>query len=225
MKTKAISYLRVSSISQVDGDGLPRQRDKASDFAAQEKYNLTEEFTDEGISGTNDIANRPGLAALLDRVQSNGVKIVLVENATRLARDLMIQEIILSDFRKLGVRVIECEGGNDLTENDDPTAVMVRQVMGAFAQFEKTILVQKLRASRERIRRAGNRCEGRKPYGFNPQERVILSRMKKLRRKPRGGTRLSYGVIAKQLSAEGFKPRKGSEWGASSVQAILKRLG
>jgi DNA invertase Pin-like site-specific DNA recombinase len=47
--------------------------------------------------------------------------------------------------------------------DDTPTAVMVRQILGAVSQFEKTSLVQKLRQARERKRWVVGRCEGRSP--------------------------------------------------------------
>jgi DNA invertase Pin-like site-specific DNA recombinase len=223
---KAVSYLRVSGKGQIDGDGFDRQRDTVQRFAKRQKLALVDEYRDEGVSGTKETDDRPGLAALLDRIESNGVRIVIVENASRLARDLMVQEIILDQFRKLGVQVFEADGGNDLTVADDsnPTATLIRQVLGAVSQFEKTVLVLKLRAARQRIRRTAGRCEGRKPFGNTPAEANVLNRMRQLRRKPTNGDRLSYAAIAEQLNAEQAATRQGKPWRASSVQAILKRI-
>ena len=105
MKTKAVAYQRVSGQSQIDGDGFPRQSAAASKYAERNGLEIVDEYRDEGISGTSELAGRPGLAALLDRIESNGVRIVLVENATRLARDLFVQEVLLNEFRKLGVMI------------------------------------------------------------------------------------------------------------------------
>ncbi len=227
MASKAISYLRVSGRGQVDGDGFDRQRDAVSRFAKRQRLTLVDEFRDEGVSGTKEQDDRPGLAALLDRIESNGVRVVLVENASRLARDLMVQEIILDQFRKLGVQVFEADGGNDLTVADDsnPTATLIRQVLGAVSQFEKTVLVLKLRAARQRIRRTVGRCEGRKPFGVSPAEAQVLVRMQELRRKPVKGDRLSFAAIADRLNEEKLPTRQGGQWRPSAVQAILKRQG
>ena len=65
------------------------------------KYELVEQFKDEGVSGTKELDARPGLAALLDRIESKGVKVVIVERADRLARDLMVSELILDQFAKV----------------------------------------------------------------------------------------------------------------------------
>jgi len=80
-----------------------------------------------------------------------------------LARDLLVGEVILNQFRELGVRAIAADGGTELTAgDDDPTRVLIRQVLGAVAQFEKAVIVSKLKAARVRKRRAEGRCEGRK---------------------------------------------------------------
>ena len=221
----AVAYLRVSGKSQVDGDGFPRQRERIERWAKANRHKLVGEFLDEGVSGTSELSDRPGLAALLDRIESNGVRIVLVENASRWARDLMIQEVILEQFRQLGVQVIEVEGGNDLTldSTTDPTATLIRQILGAVSEFEKSVIVLKLRAARERKRRSGERCEGRKPFGSSPSEEKTLSRMRILARKPRGGERLSYAAIAEKLNQEGHSTRSGKPWKRGTVHAILSR--
>lgn len=223
----AVAYLRVSGKGQVDGDGFDRQRDKIVAYAKSEGLGLQDEYQDGGVSGTNDLDNRPGLAALLDRVESNGVRVVLVERADRIARDLMVQEIILQQFRQLGVQVIECEGGNDLTVSgsDNPTANLIRQILGAVAEFDKNVIVLKLRAARERKRRQGEKCEGRKAYGEHANEKPIVQRILKLRRKPRGGNRLSYAGIADRLNDDGIPTRSGGEWQPSTVQNVVKRWG
>ncbi|HEX9834277.1 MAG TPA: recombinase family protein [Mycobacterium sp.] len=80
----------------------------------------------------------------------------------RLARDLLVGEIILNEFRELGVRFIVADGGTELIAAADDTArVLLRQALGAVAQFEKAVIVSKLKAARVRKRRAEGRCEGR----------------------------------------------------------------
>src|SRR5436190_23203230 len=117
-KTKAFSYIRVSGESQIDRDGFPRQREAITAFAKTYRYELKEEFRDEAVSGTNELDDRDGLSALLQAIAGNGVRVVIVENATRLARDLLIQESILAKFRELGVAVLGADG-MDLTVADN----------------------------------------------------------------------------------------------------------
>ncbi len=174
------------------------------------------------MSGATELADRPGLAACLDRVESNGVKMVIIERADRLARDLMVQEVTLDAFARAGVRVVTSEGV-DLTEgDDDPTRRLVRQLLGAVAEFDKSITVLKLKAARERIRRQSGRCEGRKPYGHHPAEKAVIARIKTLRRKPIKGRRLSFAKIAEQINAEGLTNRSGRPWTAQRVHQVIR---
>ena len=222
-KTPAVSYLRVSGRGQVDGDGFDRQRDAIRRFAKAFGFELVDEFRDEGVSGSRELDDRPGLAALLDRIESNGVSAVLVERADRLARDLMVSEIILNQLSRSGARVLTADG-IDLTNADhDPTRTLIRQVLAAVAQFDKTVLVLKLRAARDRIRRRQGRCEGRKPFGTRPGEAATLARVRELRRKPKKGERLSYAAIAARLNTEGHRTRTGKPWAPGTLHAILTR--
>ena len=219
----ALSYLRVSGRGQVEGDGFARQREAIGRFARASGYAIEDEYRDEGVSGTKDLGDRPGLAALLDRIESNGIRVVLVERADRLARDLMVSEVILDQFARVGARVLTADGVDLTNADDDPTRTLIRQVLAAVAQFDKSVTVLKLRAARQRVRCRAGRCEGRKPFGTRPGEDQTLALMKELRRKPRGGTRLSFGAIARRLSAEGHPTRSGRPWAPGSVHAILTR--
>lgn len=68
-KAKAVSYLRCSGLGQVGGDTWDRQQAAITKYAKAHGLELADEFRDAGISGTKDLENRPGLAALLDRVR------------------------------------------------------------------------------------------------------------------------------------------------------------
>jgi len=76
----------LSGKGQADGDGPERQLTAIGRFAKANGFTRVDEpFTDLGVSGTRELADRPGLAALLDRLESNGVRTVIVERADRLA--------------------------------------------------------------------------------------------------------------------------------------------
>jgi DNA invertase Pin-like site-specific DNA recombinase len=203
-------------------DGFPRQQDTILRYAKANRFEVVQEFRDEGVTGTKEALDRPGLTDLFVALKANGVKVVIVENATRVARDLMVSEIILAEFRKLGVKVISADGGMDLTlGNDDPTGKLVRQILAAVSEWEKCLIVQKLRASRLRIRRAGGRCEGRKPYGETPEDQVVVEKMKTWRKEKK-----SFVEIADALNAENIPTQSGGEskWHPTQVQRVLKRV-
>jgi Resolvase, N terminal domain len=103
------------------------------------------------VSGADPIETRPGFSALLDRIEDNGVRTVLVEDASRFARHLIVQEAGIIALIERGVRVLTASG-DDLTASEDPIKVTMRQIAGVFAQLEKARLVAKLKAARDRKR-------------------------------------------------------------------------
>lgn len=225
MKTKAFSYLRVSGKGQIEGDGFPRQKETIERFAKKHQIEIVREFRDEGVSGSKDAFSREGLTDLLVAIKGNGVRTVLIERADRLARDLMISEILLAEFRQLGVKVIATDGGTDLSvEDGDPTRKLMRQMLGAISEWEKSVIVQKLRAARMRIRKTTGRCEGRKPYGVTETEKAVIFRVQKLKREG-----MTIAAISSQLNAEGVKPRTSTrasqttKWHPTTIQRILAR--
>lgn len=221
---KAVSYLRCSGLGQVDGDTWDRQSAAIAKYAKHHGLEVVDEFRDAGVSGAKDLDSRPGLGALIDRIESNGVRVVLVENATRLARDLMVSEVILQQLTTLGCKVVATDSGTDLTaDTDDPTRRLIRQVLGAVAEFDRRVTVMKLRAARERKRSRGERCEGRKPFGTLPGEPETLARIRELRRKPPYGRRRSIQKICDALNTEGLSTRTGKPWTKQALNRILRR--
>jgi hypothetical protein len=91
----AIAYLRTSSAANVgsDKDSDRRQRDALETFARRAGYELVGEFNDAAVSGADHIETRPGFAAMLARIAGNGLRTIIVETASRFARDLMVQEV------------------------------------------------------------------------------------------------------------------------------------
>ena len=222
MKRKAFGYLRVSGKGQAGEDkhGLQRQREAIQRYAKSNKVEVVEWFTDAGVSGATELDNRPALGELVLAVETNGVSDVLVERLDRLARDLVVQELILARFKRSGVRLTSVSEGD--VGDGDPSRKLVRQIMGSVAEYDKAILVAKLRAARENKRRRSGRCEGPRFYGeSDPAERRAVERVYELRRKRPGRRRLGSTRIAQAMQREGFPTRFGGEWTAQTVKAIL----
>lgn len=212
-------YLRVSGESQVQGDGLPRQREACLRYGAANAVEIVGEFSDEGITGKMELENREGLSACINAVRLQGIKLVIVESSDRLARDLIVAEVCIREFQRIGVRIVSASGGVDLTAGDDqnPTAKLVRQILSAVAEFDRCVVVLKLKGARQRMKQELGRCEGRKPFGALPGEPETLARMKELAvlHIPRD--------VAAALNQEGSRARSGRPWHPSTVAKILAR--
>ena len=215
--TGTVSYLRTSSAANVgaDKDSDKRQRAAIAAFAKAAGYSIVAEFYDAAVSGADPVTERLGFRAMLDRIAGNGVRVVLVESPDRFARDLAVQLAGHAYLKDLGVELVPTTAPDFFTE-DTPTAVLVRQVLGAIAQFEKTSLVAKLRAARDRKKAATGKCGGRKSYAEARPEVVALAQ--ELRRQ-----RLSFREISEQLAARGYITARGKPYVTSAVQTMLAR--
>lgn len=210
------AYLRVSGMGQVDGDGFIRQMDAVSRFARSAGMNVVQTFREEGVSGAKDLEHRPALQELLLAIDSDDVRIVLIERLDRLARDLMVQETILGDFRKRGITVMSVTEP-DLC-SDDPSRKLMRQIFGAIAEYDKAMIVLKLRGARQRKKARTGRCEGSKPFGAHQAQRATVERILTLR-----SAGMAVNTIANTINAEGLKSKTGGKWYGSSVRNVLLR--
>jgi DNA invertase Pin-like site-specific DNA recombinase len=213
---RAFAYLRVSGRGQVDGDGFPRQKAAIKAYAEAHGVRIARYFQEEGVSGKTDLENRPALTELMLALHSNGVKTVLIEKLDRLARDLMVQETIIADLRKSGFEIISV-AEPDLC-SDDPSRKLVRQIFGAISEYERAMIVLKLKAARQRQRMKTGRCEGRKPYGFTADERTTIALIREYSK-----SGLNFSQVAAHLNSEGVKPRAGKQWYPANISRILSR--
>jgi DNA invertase Pin-like site-specific DNA recombinase len=217
---KAFGYVRVSGKGQLDGDGFSRQKASIQAYAHSVGFEIVEFAEERGVSGTTEGTDRQAWADLIARITLDGsTTTVLVERLDRIARDLLVQEHIIADLRKRGITLISA-AEPDLC-HDDPSRKLLRQIMGAIAEYDKSMIVAKTRAARERIRRSGKPCEGAKPYGHasKPDEAQVLQRMHALR-----GSGASLVAICDTLRAEAIPARRGgAAWSPMTVARILKR--
>ena len=111
-RAPALAYLRTSSAANVgtDKDSEKRQRHAIQGFAKRAGFGIVEEFYDAAVSGADPIETRAGFAALLDRIEGNGVRTVIVEDASRFARELMAQELGITLLISRGVQLLTASG-------------------------------------------------------------------------------------------------------------------
>jgi len=219
-QVKAVSYLRTSSAANVgaDKDSDARQRSAVAAYAEANGFEIVGEFYDAAVSGADAIETRPGFAALLDQIEGSGVSTVIVEDASRFARQVLVQELGIMALQERGVRVLTASG-DDLTETDDPSKVMMRQVAAAFAQFEKARLVSKLAAARKRKKEETGRCEGRKPLSMTHPEAVTMAKGLAAARKRKPSLR----EISEELAEAGHLNENGKPFAPKSVASMLGR--
>jgi len=218
--TNALAYYRTSSAANLEGDSLERQQAAVKRYATLTGIEVVGEFYDAAVSGADPIDTRPGFSAMLTRIESNGVRLVVVEDASRFARSVLAQELGVLVMAERGVRVVTASS-EDLTATDDPAKVMMRQVVGAFAEYEKARLVGKLRVARDRAsERAGKRVEGRK--GYDDTNPALVADAKRLARKsPKTGKSRSLKLISAELGKLGYLTCTGKLFSVGQIQKLL----
>jgi DNA invertase Pin-like site-specific DNA recombinase len=215
-----IAYFRTSSDTNVgrDKDSQLRQREAVTRYAKKAGYEIIAEYADDDVKGDLSVDQRPGFAAMMQHIAGNGVRTIIVETANRFARDLIVQETGWRYLRDAGINLIAADSPEAFL-SDTPTAVMIRQVQGAFSQFEKAMLVAKLKGARDRKKAATGKCGGRKSYHERDSEMVALA--KKLWRYPVHGRKRSLRDVAAELEAAGHVASSGKRYAATAVKRMI----
>ena len=221
---KAVAYYRSSSATNVgsDKDSLKRQQEAVQAYAKANKIEIVREFYDAAVSGADALHERQGFSELLTYVAGNGANTILVENASRFARDLAVQLSAHSMLKELGYELVCVDAPNHFLD-DTPTAVMVRQILGSISQFEKSMIVSKLKPARDRKRaETGKKVEGRKSWlEMNP---TLVKEARRLRRKnPVSGKRKSLKRVSKELfeMGMGYHTSTGKPFSATQIKRMV----
>jgi DNA invertase Pin-like site-specific DNA recombinase len=219
---RAFAYLRTSSAANVGSnkDSERRQRQTIEAFAKRAGYELVAEFYDAAVTGADLLEVRDGFAAMLKAIAGNGVRTIIVETASRFARDLMVQAVGFAKLRELGIELVAADSPNAFLD-DGPTCKLIRQVLGAVDEFDKAMTVAKLRGARDRKRRELGKCEGRKSH-VEARPEVVLEAKRLRRASPLNGKRSSFRKISRELAAMGYLSARGTPFSASAVQAMVE---
>lgn len=221
-----VAYLRFSTDNQ---DGAT-QHAEIEAWAAAEGHEIVAWHTDEGISGKEGVDVRIALGAALKAVVAGEAGGVVIQRLDRLARSLVIQEQLLAEFWRAGGQVFSVDPTeNPLLAGDDPrdpTRPMIRQILGAVAEYERKMIRLRMMAGAARKHAQGGYAYGRPPYGFRAEnfelvpvaeEQRVISEILRLRQ---GG--LGLAAIAEFLN-EGGVLRGGNRWHSESVRRVLSR--
>ena len=209
--------MRTSSAANVgEGkDSEARQRAAIDRYAKTGGFLIVDWFYDAAVSGADPIEARPGFAAMLALIAGNGVRTIIVETANRFARDLMVQEVGFAMLRDLGITLIAADSPTSFLD-DGPTSKLIRQILGAVAEFDKAMTVAKLKGARDRVRRAKGKCEGRKSYSERDKQMVEMAKAIKNR-----GGRVSLREVAAELEVHGYMTPNGMRYSASAVASMI----
>ena len=226
-----VSYARVSTDRQAEeGLGLEVQEQAIGEWAAACDHEIVAWYRDEGVSGSNGLEHRVALADALDALKEGRAEGIVVYRLDRLARDLILQESLLADIHRLGAEAFSTSAAEAsyLTDDpDDPSRKLIRQVLGAVAEYERAMISLRLRSGRKRKAESGGYAFGSPPFGYRAEGRSLvpvaaeqqaLHRMRELR--TQGAT---YEAIARTLLQENVPTKRGGQWHGKVVRDALRR--
>jgi DNA invertase Pin-like site-specific DNA recombinase len=218
-----VGYVRVSTDDQALGPAA--QREALARWCALHGAELVSVSEDLGVSGAAPLDRRPGLLEALDALGTNGATVLLVAKRDRLARDPIVAAMIEASVAREGARVASAaEAG---TEGDDPSAILMRRMVDAFAEYERHMIRARTRAALAVKRTRGERV-GQVPYGSrlaadgvhleeHPEEARVVALVDELH-----AAGVSTRAIAARLEADGA-PARGARWHRSTVRRLLDR--
>jgi DNA invertase Pin-like site-specific DNA recombinase len=182
---KAAIYTRVSSADQHP----EMQKQELVDYVKRRGWNLYKEYSDKGVSGA--VERRRALDALLADCRLRKIDFVVVWKFDRFARSLKQLLNALELFRTLNIGFVSC---TEAIDTSLPHGEMLFQIIGAIAQWERSLIVERAKAGLQYARSQGTRL-GRPPlHVLTPQE---IAKMRKERARTKASFReiaLKYGV-------------------------------
>ena len=223
-------YVRVSTQRQSQAQTIEQQLTRLRAHLEAQGEQLRPEwiFRDDGYSGAT--LNRPGLDRLRDAVRGAEVDHVLVTTPDRLARNYVHQMVLLEELERAGCAVEFLER----PMSHDPHDQLVLQIRSAVAEYERTLITERMRRGRQMKLRAGLLLPwATRPYGYrvdperprdpagvriDPAEGVIV---RELFMRYLEAHETLRGLVKYVLGLGLPSPRGRARWSAASVRGIL----
>ncbi len=228
---RAAIYARVSTPRQAKAQNINEQLERLKAHIEQKDLTLEKEhvYLDEGYSGSS--LNRPGLDHLRDAATMAEFEVVLVAAPDRQARKYVHQVLLIDELQERGCRVEFMER----PMSQDPNDQLLLQIRGAVAEYERTLIAERMRRGRLAKLRAGQLLPWmRVPFGYrtDPEhprdpaglriedyEAAIVRQMFAWYLE-QGAT---LGAVARRLMEAGvLTPTGKSTWSRSTIRGILK---
>jgi DNA invertase Pin-like site-specific DNA recombinase len=150
MAKRAAIYLRVST----DRQTLENQRKALEGVAERRGWEIVAVYTDAGISGAKGRADRPGLDDMLNAAIKGGFDVVMAWSIDRLGRSLID---LLGTIQHLEASGVDLYLDQQLIDTTTPAGRLMFQICGAFAEFERSMIRQRINAGLSRAKAQGKR--------------------------------------------------------------------
>jgi site-specific DNA recombinase len=228
---RAALYARVSTRHQEQEATIESQLAQVLGYAEQHDLEVPVEhqFVDQAVSGQQ--LARPGLDRLRDAAAAHAFTVLLCLSPDRLARNLAAQQVVLQELTWCGVEVIFL---NQPTLADSPQTQLLLNIQGAFAEYERVLISERMRRGRLYRLRQGQSVPSQAPYGYRfhpatrhepscwvtvPAEAAVVQAF--FVEYTQGG--LTLGQLARQLNERRVPSPEGKRWQRSTLGRLLRQ--
>jgi len=188
---RAALYMRVSNLDQHPETQLLDLRQ----MAAQRSLEIVAEFTDR-ISGAK--ARRPGLDQMMSDARRGKFDVILVWASDRLARSVKHFLDVLDELNRLNIEYVSFRENIDTA---GPLGRAIVVIIGAVAELERNLIVERVRAGMRRVRLEGQRI-GRAPLELDQaaiqRDRLHGQSLRKIAK----GHRVSTATVQRVLKSQ-----------------------
>lgn len=222
---RAVIYVRVSTEEQVDGFGLDVQKARCQAFAESQGYQVVDTIEDGGFSGSN--TNRPGLQRVLEMAANREMDVVLVYKFDRLSRSVA-DALTLVD-KGLTAYGVALRSVSEPVNTSDEMGRFFFTLLSSFAELERGTITKRTLDGRMEKASGGGFAGGTAPLGYrrnkeggleiDPEEALVVKHIFDLRAQGMG-----FKLIAKTLTQEGVKTKRGGQWHPVTVRTILENV-
>ena len=229
---RVAAYARVPATRQAQAQGIEQQLDRLRAAAAERGWELDDQhvYRDDGYSGAR--IGRPGPGRLRDHAALAGLDIVLVTAPDRLARNYVHQVLLIDELAARGCQVEFLDRPMSADPHDQ---LLLLQIRGAVAEYERTLIAERMRRGRQAKLRAGTLLPWTTaPFGYRldperprradavrvePGEAVLVAQLSGWYLEPQA----TVYRLARRLTDLGVPaPRGGPRWNTASVRGILR---
>lgn len=191
---KSAIYARVST----SGQTIYNQVRALRQVNDRNGWELVEVFEDAGISGARNPGDRPAYNALYQAIMRREIDVVLAWSVDRLGRSLQDLIAFLNDLHSKKVDLYLHQQGIDTTT---PGGKALFQLMGVFAEFERSIMQERINAGLDRARAQGKRL-GRPPTTDGVKHAILKQRARGLSmRAIAEGLGVGLGTVQRAIAA------------------------
>ena len=231
-KIRLILVRRVSTIGQAtDGYGLDAQDADCRRWnTAVGGHRIVHSVVDGDkttTSGTSTLDEREGLMDAVQWIVDGRADGILAPNLDRLARELTVQEAVLSYIWALGGRVFTADHGEHLEDDEsDPMRTAMRQMRGVFHQLDRGLIRKRLREGRQAKDQQGGYAFGAPRFGLQvvdgdlvelPEEKEVEDLIRRWHDEEGLGPR----PICRRLNDAEVPSKRGGLWHPTTVARIL----